>query len=457
MELKVSVDNSIRLICGLKTDTTVQEVIFALANSIQQTGRFYLIEKVTPPPPPPSSSSLFQNKTQLIIRYNRMPRILSPNEKLIDILNRVSNKNELIEFHLFKSKYINTDKNTEKLIEAELITKLRSLSNKNEFILPSTQNSFYLNNKPMSSSSINSSRSADSPPITDTTDSNTDCLFKNIHSQQMTLEEQSIKLDDLFKLIESYEIANLQLSQENESFKMKLMNLEAINLMNASKLDELEQDTNEETLLKETELNDYLKAQRDYYERKLNDLQASIETKKQEASNLNNQLIEMNKEFENEKRATETECIRSELNESNKQFELNAIRLDYLERSAQNIENCLNEKYKLIDLLESELDNNNNNNNNNNNKLEEETSSINSIDSSSSSMSSCSSCSSTGGGDLNVKRIEIINKTSSSSSNSSSNNVQHIRPNRCLVDSTHKKIRSIKSFKLNKFDSIHYF
>ncbi len=272
----------------------------------------------------------------------------------------------------------------------------------------------------------------------------------------MTLEEQSIKLDDLFKLIESYEIANLQLSQENESFKMKLMNLEAINLMNASKLDELEQDTNEETLLKETELNDYLKAQRDYYERKLNDLQASIETKKQEALNLNNQLIEMNKEFENEKRATETERISSELNESNKQFELNAIRLDYLERSAQNIENCLNEKYKLIDLLESELDNNNNNNNNNN-KLEEETSSINSIDSSSSSMSSCSSCSSTGGGDLNVKRIEIINKTSSSSSNSSSNNVQHIRPNRCLVDSTHKKIRSIKSFKLNKFDSIHYF
>ncbi len=72
-------------------------------------------------------------------------------------------------------------------------------------------------------------------------------------------------------------------------------------------------------------------------------------------------------------------------------------------------------------------------------------------------MSSCSSCSSTGGGDLNVKRIEIINKTSNSSSNSSSNIVQHIRPNRCFVDSTHKKIRSIKSFKLNKFESIHYF
>lgn len=453
MELKVSVDNSIRLICGLKTDTTVQEVIFALANSIQQTGRFYLIEKVTPPPPPPPSQSLFQNQTQLIIRYNRMPRILSPNEKLIDILNRVSNKNELIEFHLFKSKYINTDKHTEKLIEAELITKLRSLSNKNEFILPTNHNhnSFYLNNKPTSSSSINSS-SADSA-ITDSSSlqtTTTDCLFKNIHSQQMTLEEQSVKLDDLFKLIESYEIANLQLSQENESFKMKLMNLEAINLMNTSKLGELEQDTNEETLLKETELNDYLKAQRDYYERKLNDLQASIETKKQEALNLNNQLIEMNKEFENEKRA-ETERISSELNESNKQSELNAFRLDYLERSAQNIENCLNEKYKLIDLLESEIDNNNNNN-----KLEEETSSINSIESSSSSMSSCSSCSSTGGGDLNVKRIEIINKTSSN------NNMQHIRSNKSLVDSTHKKIRSIKqanlkSFKLNKFDSIHYF
>lgn len=453
MELKVSVDNSIRLICGLKTDTTVQEVIFALANSIQQTGRFYLIEKVTPPPPPPPSQSLFQNQTQLIIRYNRMPRILSPNEKLIDILNRVSNKNELIEFHLFKSKYINTDKHTEKLIEAELITKLRSLSNKNEFILPTNHNhnSFYLNNKPTSSSSINSS-SADSA-ITDSSSlqtTTTDCLFKNIHSQQMTLEEQSVKLDDLFKLIESYEIANLQLSQENESFKMKLMNLEAINLMNTSKLGELEQDTNEETLLKETELNDYLKAQRDYYERKLNDLQASIETKKQEALNLNNQLIEMNKEFENEKRA-ETERISSELNESNKQSELNAFRLDYLERSAQNIENCLNEKYKLIDLLESEIDNNNNNN-----KLEEETSSINSIESSSSSMSSCSSCSSTGGGDLNVKRIEIINKTSSN------NNMRHIRSNKSLVDSTHKKIRSIKqanlkSFKLNKFDSIHYF
>jgi hypothetical protein len=45
MELKVHVDSSVRIVCGLNEHTTVQDVIIALARSLNQTGRFYLIEK----------------------------------------------------------------------------------------------------------------------------------------------------------------------------------------------------------------------------------------------------------------------------------------------------------------------------------------------------------------------------------------------------------------------------
>ena len=46
MDIKVIVDDATRLVCGLSEETTVQDVIVALANSLNTTGRFYLIERV---------------------------------------------------------------------------------------------------------------------------------------------------------------------------------------------------------------------------------------------------------------------------------------------------------------------------------------------------------------------------------------------------------------------------
>lgn len=93
-------------------------------------------------------------------------------------------------------------------------------------------------------------------------------LLTNITTQQSVLEGQSYELDGLLKNIENQEISLLHLNQKNENFKVTLNNLELLNCLNATKLDDLERETNQMNLLKEIELNDFLRAQRDYYERR---------------------------------------------------------------------------------------------------------------------------------------------------------------------------------------------
>ena len=261
----------------------------------------------------------------------------------------------------------------------------------------------------------------------------------------MTLEEQSVKLDDLFKIIESYEIANLHLSKENETFKTKLSNLEAINTINANKLTELERETNEESLNKEIEMNEYLCAQRTYYERKLNELQISIDNKKQEALSLTNQLNQLNKELEEEQQQQQQkqELVSNDLLESVKQSELNTARLDYLQQSSNNIDYCLQEKYKLIEFLESEFVVNETSPPEAKFEFKlEENSSVDSVESNVSSSSLSSSCSSVGGGDLR-SRFEISKANGK-------------------IFENRKKIRllkqaNLKAHKFNKFENIHYF
>jgi hypothetical protein len=119
MDLKVIIDNSSRVICGLNEETTVHDIIVALANSLNQTGRFYLIEKKFKSIVPRSDG-----------KHRMQPaRIMAPNEKPGQILQSKSNKNETFEFHLFKSKYLalDADRNVEKHIENELVQKLASL------------------------------------------------------------------------------------------------------------------------------------------------------------------------------------------------------------------------------------------------------------------------------------------------------------------------------------------
>lgn len=45
MELKVWCDGIQRVVCGVSSSTTCQDIVFALAHATGQTGRFMLIEK----------------------------------------------------------------------------------------------------------------------------------------------------------------------------------------------------------------------------------------------------------------------------------------------------------------------------------------------------------------------------------------------------------------------------
>ncbi len=320
MDLKVQIDNSSRLVCGLNNETTVHEVIVALANSLGQTGRFYLIEKIAVHRPNRHTRrASFKAQSARLME----PRIMAPDERPLEILkiqNKLLSENEFIEFHLFKSKYLalKDDFYSEKLIEKELIEKLDSLVDRPAVEEKSTyfhshhgrsfhgqrgsmsyetiQNGqFYANSSfdyqnnncsgsSTSRSSLNSptghySNSSESSSMLNSCPNEEDdleerklneCkqLLDNIKTQQSTLEGQSEELDDLLKNIESYEITMLHINQQNESVKVTLNNLELLNCINSSKLGEMERETNQMKLLKEIEFNDYLCAQRDYYERR---------------------------------------------------------------------------------------------------------------------------------------------------------------------------------------------
>jgi hypothetical protein len=125
MELKISIENTELIVCGLDLNTTVHEVIVALANSLNQTGRFYLIENIVNKNL--NNHSKLKCATTNVTRYQ--PRIMAPHEKPIELLNESRTylkKNESLEFHLFKSKYLalDGDRQIEKRIENELIQKL---------------------------------------------------------------------------------------------------------------------------------------------------------------------------------------------------------------------------------------------------------------------------------------------------------------------------------------------
>ena len=120
MDLKVITENTNRLVCGINAATTVHDVIVALANSLHQTGRFYLIERIVH-----TTHSSRVNK--------RTPRILAPTERPFELVNtqrKHLRRNEDIEFHLFKSKYLalSNERHIEKQIENELVQKLAALA-----------------------------------------------------------------------------------------------------------------------------------------------------------------------------------------------------------------------------------------------------------------------------------------------------------------------------------------
>ena len=129
-------ENTNRLVCGINPATTVHDVIVALANSLNQTGRFYLIERII--------------QTSQNSRINkRAPRILAPTEKPFELVNtqrKHLRRNEDIEFHLFKSKYLAlaNERHIEKQIENELVQKLAALTeNRVQHMHPQAPNEQY--------------------------------------------------------------------------------------------------------------------------------------------------------------------------------------------------------------------------------------------------------------------------------------------------------------------------
>lgn len=80
MELRVWVEGTQRVVCGVKLTTTCQEIVFALAHATQQAGRFTMIE-----------------------RWRNNERLLSPNEQPIVTLQRWGDHMKEVEFILRKT------------------------------------------------------------------------------------------------------------------------------------------------------------------------------------------------------------------------------------------------------------------------------------------------------------------------------------------------------------------
>lgn len=80
MELRVWVDGTQRVVCGVKLTTTCQEIVFALAHATQQAGRFTMIE-----------------------RWRNNERLLSPNEQPLVTLQRWGDHMKEVEFILRKT------------------------------------------------------------------------------------------------------------------------------------------------------------------------------------------------------------------------------------------------------------------------------------------------------------------------------------------------------------------
>ena len=390
MELKVQVEKLTRIVCGLNDETTVQDVILALAHSLKQTGRFYLIEKLdildTQNKKTKQESKkikISQNRrpsSQIFINNNSNARVMSPEEKPLAQLRNYSHllngqdNNVSIEFHLIRS----TSDRPEQ-VASELIEQINEL---NSCSIREYKNQLYFNEETRSAnheleietcrssssssrsnnssrSSIRSSSSFFSTPLSlCDAKTSTSSLLEDIGRQQKVLQDQSSKLDRLLKKIEKYEIAQLELSQKSETFRLKLSQLEHANKVNMAKLMELECDTNENLLHKEIELAEFLQAQREYYERKVNDCKCKLEVNANILEELETSLRSIKEELDsNESHGLhgKHEPFIDEYNDSLKEAELNKARLEYLNVSLMNLDKHLADKLEQINCLEKEF------------------------------------------------------------------------------------------------------
>ena len=103
MELKVHVDQTIRLVCGVNEQTTVQEIIMVLAQALKQTGRFYLVECW-------SGNNVRGNRLPMSLDLSKnRARVLSASERPLQSLKSyfnlsgITHMNDDVEFHLVRT------------------------------------------------------------------------------------------------------------------------------------------------------------------------------------------------------------------------------------------------------------------------------------------------------------------------------------------------------------------
>lgn len=156
MELRVWVDGTQRVVCGVKLTTTCQEIVFALAHATQQAGRFTMIE-----------------------RWRNNERLLSPNEQPLVTLQRWGDHMNEVEFILRKTSTDITANPPVNQLQPQ--PQHQSIQQQQQQSQPPTR----LNNEESTQQVVNTNGRRDSPLISSTNkppnDSSHDGMYQHQH------------------------------------------------------------------------------------------------------------------------------------------------------------------------------------------------------------------------------------------------------------------------------------
>ena len=144
---------------------------------------------------------------------------------------------------------------------------------------------------------------------------------------------------------------------DDEYIKRRLFHLELKSKLNERKLKKLlsSDDYSEAELRREAELNEFLRAQLDYYRRKL-------DTSRRKLTSLEHEHIQLASDYQmlanKPKIAAEQQDqrIQNAYNEAQREYEVNRAKLTYLDSSLLNLEENLSQKRDLAARLTGELD-----------------------------------------------------------------------------------------------------
>ena len=469
MELRIHYKDLSKIVSGVCVETTVREIIMALTNCLKITGRFYLIEH---------SNDGIINKTRLMDPTEKLLQLIDKNSKFLD---KPINK---FDYYLYKSVYSNNETN-EKLIENEInqiLSSFKSDNQKNLFyssITSSSKKNVFFNNSNMStasskydeiiSSSISESdkglKSENKDPMSYPS-SSTDL----INIKQLKQDNQSSKLNHVFKKIEIQEIDHINLYEENEYFKSKLSDLEKLNDINVRKLEELDKETRQLFRIEEKELNEILTVERDNLEKNISHIQSVIDNKILQESSLKKQIELLNIDILKKSKIVEEDqliCVNDKIKETIRIFDLNNAKLNFLEYAILNLENLSNEKHHLIKLMETQLEHQTGNKNDSTNmqKNKDNINENNDFNNNNKNVFKVSSCEM-----VDCSETNLYNELSSSSSSSSISSISSPQNasvvNSFLLNQVKSKINRREIIKnkskakkelQKKLETIHYF